>query len=213
MAYDLLRSPIVYSSFQSAVGTGRMYRLLADRCVEARPGMSIVDVGAGTGAMRELLADCEYTAIEPNSGYAADMRRRFADDPDVTVVEGTLDALADIPSGVDRVVFGGLTHHLSDEVASRGFELGARALGPNGRLVTFDPCIHPSQSRASRFLVGHDRGANVRHPEEYAGLATPYFSRVRLAVTDGVLRIPSSHAWLVCEGPRRTPPNGIDDHQ
>ena len=61
--------------------------LVADAGVE--PGGRVVDVGAGTGRITDELRrhGARVTAIELDAAFAAALRRRFAADPDVTVVE------------------------------------------------------------------------------------------------------------------------------
>ena len=66
----------------------------------------------------------------------------------------------------------GVLHHLDDERAARLYELARRALRPNGRLITYDGCFVPEQSKTARWLLSHDRGKFVRTREAYLRLAS-----------------------------------------
>lgn len=198
-AYALLGRAGGYDVVQRALGSARMHRLFLERCVKPEPGMTIVDVGAGTGDMREHLPGCRYVAIEPNPRYVEAMRRRFAGDGDVTIIEGTATALGQVTATADRIIFLGLLHHLTDDAASEAFREASLRISRGGRVATVDPCMHAGQSSVARALVKRDRGENVRLADGYGALARPWFGSVRLAVTDGLLPIPYSHAWLVCQ--------------
>ncbi len=91
-AYRLLEGATPYAVLQSALGAPRVQRALVERLLQPQPGMRVLDVGAGTGALRAALPECEYTALEPNSAYVKTMRDRFQGS-DVTVIEGTTSAM------------------------------------------------------------------------------------------------------------------------
>jgi 23S rRNA (adenine-N6)-dimethyltransferase len=69
-----------------------------------RPGELVLDVGAGTGALTAHLvaAGARVVAVELHPGWAATLRRRFAD-ADVTVVQADVAALR-LPRRPFRVV-------------------------------------------------------------------------------------------------------------
>jgi SAM-dependent methyltransferase len=199
--YSLLEGAAPYALLQRALGATRVREVLVERFVQPMPGMHILDVGAGTGALRPFLRGCQYTAIEPNERYVAVMRAAFAGGDD-EVVLGTTAALANMDGPFDRVIMAALLHHLSDEAAGEAFRDAAALLAPGGRLITFDPCFHAGQSASARWLASMDRGANVRDVRGYGQLADPWFRSVRTYLSCGLLRVPYSHAWLVCEQPR-----------
>lgn len=199
--YRILESPVPYTLFQRALGASRVYATLVDRFLDLEPGMRVLDVGAGTAALRDVLGDVSYTALEPNPSYVQAMRERFANGDEV-VIEGTTAAMGEVEGTFDRVIMFALLHHLDDVAASEALGQAAAALSPDGRLVALDIGFHPGQGRIARALAKVDRGANVRHHDGYANLARPYFDAVRTEVTTGLIRVPYSHIWTVCEGPR-----------
>ena len=71
--------------------------------------------------------------------------------------------------------------------------MARRALRPNGRLVTYDGCYVPQQSRTARWLLANDRGKFVRDREDYMRLASVRFPKVETHFRQDLLRIPYTH--------------------
>lgn len=196
--YRILESPIPYTLLQRSLGATRVYHELVDRFLALEPGMRVLDVGAGTATLRNVLGDVAYTALEPNPKYVRQMRDRFALGSE-TVVEGTTAAMSGLEGPYDRIIMFGLLHHLDDDAATDAFRRAAEILSGTGRLVALDNGFHPGQGRTSRFLAKIDRGANVRKHDGYAALARPFFGSVDVKVTTNLLRVPYSHIWTVCD--------------
>ena len=66
----------------------------------------------------------------------------------------------------------GLLHHINNLTASQFLADAFSLIQPNGILVTFDGCIHGSQSRLRRNIVLADRGQYIRSQNDYMNLAT-----------------------------------------
>ena len=91
-----------------------------------------------------------------------------------------------------------MLHHLDDETAAKLFTLARLALQPNGRLITFDGCYSPGQSRVAHWLLGRDRGKFVRTRAQYERLASACFSKVECHLRHDLLRIPYTHLIMRC---------------
>ncbi len=78
----------------------------------------------------------------------------------------------------DGVLLLGLLHHLDDRDADALLALVARALAPNGRVVTLDTCSDPRHTPLARWISQHDRGRHVRTGEAFVALAERRFGRV-----------------------------------
>lgn len=194
--YGMLRNPALYSGLMSLLGANRAQRMLVDRLVQPRPGMTILDVGAGTGTLREHLGDVSYTALEPNPAYCESIRARLR--PGDRVWCGTTGDLCDVSERFERILILGVLHHLTDEEARSALESVSRLLASGGYLVTMDPVIHERQNRLARHLALRDRGQHVRDEPAYRALASPSFAAVKSAVTTNVLTVPYSHCWMLC---------------
>jgi len=109
------------------------------------------------------------------------------------------------PASFDIVIAKGLVHHLDDVEARKLFAVGCEALKPGGRLVTFDGCFVPGQSRIARCLLSLDRGKYVRTEPEYLALARESFDTVISHVRHNLTRIPYTLQIMECTR-RLSPP-------
>ena len=130
---------------------------LVDR---ARPylGQRVLDAGAGTGTLTELLSrDRELVvAVEPEPDFAAALRHRFRERPNVVVVEldaGTLEPER-VAYDVDSVVCINVLEHIPDDAGVlRAF---AGILPSGGYLLLLVPA-HPVLFGSLDRTVGHVR--------------------------------------------------------
>lgn len=206
---SLLSRPALYDFFQNLVGARRARAGWTRNFIRPFPGMRLLDIGCGTAELlAHLPADSEYTGFDQSATYIDAARRRYGTRGRFLCsgaeavwrnagVDGRGEAGA-APGGFDVAVAFGILHHLEDEEARALFRGAYRALKPGGRLVAIDPAYAPGQTAMARFLASRDRGRNVRSPEAYARLGEAAFDNVEVTVTDDALRIPYSHAVLVC---------------
>lgn len=196
----VLAQPVVYETFQRLVGSRNVRRTLLDEHLRPRPGQRILDIGCGPGDILEHLPEAEYVGFDLSEAYVRSARERYGDRGEFFVGDVS-DVDASALGTFDRVLAKGVLHHLSDDEASRLLRLAARVLRPDGVLATIDPCFAPAQSRLARYVVSRDRGQNVRRPDEYLALAKRSFGDVEVSEYHHLLRIPYSHATLVCRTP------------
>ena len=119
-----------------------------------------VEVGAGIGTFstRMLAAGvARLTLIEPDAVCSAELERRFAEDPRVTLVAGPLpppEGLGDLRSCADAVVCQNVLEHIEDDAAA--VAAMAAALRPGGKLVLLVPA-HPRLFGTLDHQYGHHR--------------------------------------------------------
>jgi SAM-dependent methyltransferase len=191
-----LALPGVYRLFTRMIG-GNFNQVYVDRYVRPRPGDRVLDIGCGPGDFLTFLPQTEYHGIDVSAQYIQAARARFGSRGTFTC-QGVEEAAVDRPGTYDLVLANGVLHHLDDSTAMALFRLARTALKPGGRLVTFDGCFTPRQSRVARLLLRMDRGDHVRREEEYLRLAATAFASVNAQIMHNLLRLPYTHLIMEC---------------
>ena len=199
---SVLRNPWIYNVAQRCMGTTRSRQELVNRYVQPHPGDKVLDVGCGTASILEHLGDVSYTGFDPTPGYIQAACATYGQRGAFFVGRIGEVSSAELPT-FDVVLAKGVLHHLDDRLAKELFGLAAAVLEPGGRLVTFDGCYSAGQSGLARFIISRDRGQNVRTADAYEALARTAFEDVQVHVRDDLLRVPYTHAILVCHRPAR----------
>jgi SAM-dependent methyltransferase len=198
-ARRMLASPTMYELFMRGLGGKRARITVVVEHVRPVPGTRLLDLGCGPARLLEHLGDVRYVGIDISEEYIERARRSYGDHAEFRVGDAT--ALDDDLRGFDLVLAFGVLHHLDDRAAGLLFEQARSALTAEGRLVTLDNAVIPSEPRmvADR-IVSWDRGVHVRAPFEYKRLASATFPVVRDTVYRNLLRIPYTHCVLECSG-------------
>jgi len=196
----ILGCPTGYRLFSRLV-TGRTWQIFMADYVKPVTGEKVLDIGCGPADILNYLPKCDYTGFDISPEYIAAAQKRFADrgrffcnDVAQTTVErerGTFHLVLAI----------GVLHHLDDETAGKLFDLAQLAMRPDGRLVTYDGCFVPGQSRIARWFLRHDRGNFIRARPEYVRLASARFAKVDDHLRHDLLRIPYTHLIMRCTDP------------
>jgi SAM-dependent methyltransferase len=185
----------LYVALQRGIGADRLrYRCLDE--LDLQPGQVVLDVGCGPAYYFERLPrGVRYFGFDTSERYIAYARRKWGDRAEFRTEIFTRAHLDELPP-VDSVMLLGLLHHLSDEQARDLLALAARALAPDGRVISVDTCFEPGQGRISRWMSANDRGEYVREPAGFVAIARESFAKVDGEVVDDATRIPSSH-WMM----------------
>lgn len=139
-----------------ALGTGAWYRGAALVRAGLRAGMSVVDIGVGTGlvareAARIAGAGNLVTGIDPSAGMLAQARVPA----DVKLVEGRAEAIPFPDAAFDFLCMGYALRHVSD--LSLAFAEFHRVLRPGGRICVMEisaPTSRPGKALLRLYLRG-----------------------------------------------------------
>ena len=199
---SLLSIPAVYEFLQRTIGSPNVRREFIERHLRPVNGDRVLDIGCGPGHLLTYFPDVTYVGVDPSADYIASASRRFRDRGRFSVAG--VDDLDAVQLGeFDLVIAKSVLHHIDDAQARKLFAVARQVLAPAGRLVTLDAGFAPGQSVLSRFMVGQDRGANVRTADAYVELARESFEQVEATVRHDLLRVPYTHVFLDCSSPKR----------
>jgi SAM-dependent methyltransferase len=158
-------------------------------------GRRILDFGAGVGTFIELLPpDADVVALEPDSAFAAELRRRFAGRPGVRVVETDLEGLDG--SGeppFDTILCFNVLEHIRDDNAA--LSTLHRKLSPGGHLLLVVPAHRQLFGEIDR-QVGHERRYDRKLARERLRTAGFDTVDVRYVNPVGALGWLVSSVWL-----------------
>lgn len=192
----IFSSPTVYSAFQNLMGARSVRRTLVDEFIRPTPGCTVLDIGCGPADILAYLPGVKYWGYDISEAYIARANKRFGLRGKFHCQELMHTDVRKMPQ-VDIVLALGLLHHLDDESAIGVLRLASQALKRGGRLLTFDPCFDAEQNPIARFLVGSDRGQNVRTKEGYHAIASAVFESPRVEVRHRAW-IPYTHCFMEC---------------
>ncbi len=136
-----------------SMGQARLWRRAVTRAIDPRPGMRILDLGAGTGTSSEPLADAgaDVVPADFSAGMLAEGRRRR---PDLPFTQA--DAM-DLPFGdaeFDVTTISFALRNVADP--AKALREMARVTKPGGRLVLCEfstPTFTPFRTVYQRYLM------------------------------------------------------------
>ncbi len=195
--HSIFSFPPIYNLFQNLVGAIKSRRYFTNNFVKPCTGDRIIDIGCGTGEMFSFLGKVDYHGFDQDPQYIGKAKNKFPDGSFFCseINRETLKGLQ--PFDIALAV--GVLHHLSDDQAADLFNIAYFSLRAGGRLLTVDPCFDERQSFLARWIIGQDRGKNIRSASDYSGLASSVFRKVKPFVRLRPLRIPYTHIILECE--------------
>ena len=195
----VLGHPRVYLAVQRLLGADRLRRRCVD-LLEPREGERILDVGCGVGYVLDYLPPISYYGFDTNRRYIEYARRRYAGRGHFYCEDLAPRHLEALPP-IDGALLMGLLHHVPDDVGHAIVDLVCRALAPNGRMVTLDPCLEEHGSAVARYVAKSDRGAYVRDQPGYVALLSRRFTTTDAVLWRNTGRIPSTEIIIRCSGP------------
>lgn len=193
---SIFSSPVIYSIFQNIMGAHSIRRRFVEEFVRPISGCAVLDIGCGPADILAYLPEVDYYGFDISGAYIARAKKQFGLRGKFYCQQLT-DADVEKMPQVDIVLALGLLHHLDDDSAIAVLQLASKALKPGGRLLTFDPCFDVKQNHVARFLVGIDRGQNVRTRAGYEAIANVVFESPYVAIRHRAW-IPYTHCFMEC---------------
>jgi SAM-dependent methyltransferase len=197
----VLKIPAGYRCFRWMVGGESAWKTYLADYVKPVPGEKVFDIGCGPADVLDYLPKVNYTGLDISPAYIRSATRRFGSRGRFLCGDVGLASIEEEQGSFDLVLATGVIHHLDDTQAGRLFDLARRAMLPTGRLITYDGCYVPEQSRVTRWLLSRDRGKFVRRQEDYLKLASAHFAKVEPCLRHDLLRIPYTHLIMSCRNP------------
>jgi len=192
----ILSFPAGYRLFSWLVSGNRWGIYMADY-VKPVAGEKVLDIGCGPADVLNYLPEVSYTGLDISPDYIRSAKRRFGSRGRFLCGDVGLASIEE-ENDFDLVLATGVIHHLNDSQAAKLFDLARLVLRPTGRLITYDGCYVPEQSRVTRWLLARDRGKFVRRKEDYLRLASAQFAKVEPSLRHDLLRIPYTHLIMRC---------------
>ena len=133
LLHELASYPWVYDQIQKLAGVRRVHARMSRQMSREARGAYVLDVGGGTGAMRQLWpGDCRYVCLDIEmpklQGFRSKVMDGLALQTDATRMP--------IASGcASSVVCMAVAHHLTDAMLTDVFRESARVLKPGGRIL------------------------------------------------------------------------------
>jgi len=162
LLHELASYPWVYDQIQRLAGVRQVHARMSRQMSADGGGTYVVDVGGGTGAMRQLWpADCRYVCLDIEMPKLQGFRSKVADG----LALQTDATRMPIASGcADSVVCTAVAHHLTDTMLSDVLRETVRVLKPGGRMFFLDP-VFARDRIAGRVIWRLDRGSYPRTAE------------------------------------------------
>jgi SAM-dependent methyltransferase len=190
--HHVVAHPAVYEVVQRACGYGRLAKALGAHLAET-DGASVLDVGAGTGSLAELLpSSATYIWLDSDT---VKLGRFRAKSPAGLALLADATRIPLVDRAVDYAVCVAVSHHLTDAQLR---ELVSELQRVVRRKLVFADATYSPALRA-RLLWRYDRGGNPRPVEDI----TQPLSESFVLETKSVVR--AAHDHLVCVGVPKSP--------
>jgi ubiquinone/menaquinone biosynthesis C-methylase UbiE len=157
--HRLVAQPRIYDLVQSLVGASVVRRHLEAQIALLPSTRRVLDVGGGTGLLRELLPpDCAYTCLDQDPVKLEGLKRKY---PNETVLLADATQIPLESGSVDVVFCSMVSHHIPDELLESLMSESLRVLTDEGRFIFIDAFWKPSRW-TGRLLWKFDRGSHPR---------------------------------------------------
>jgi ubiquinone/menaquinone biosynthesis C-methylase UbiE len=175
LLHALASHPSVYDRIQKLAGVRHVYARISPQMSANCPGAYVIDIGGGTGAMRQLWpADCRYICLDIEMPKLRGFRGKVADG---LALQTDAARMPIATACADSVVCTAVAHHLTDAMFADVLRECVRVLKPGGRMFFLDPVVAPGRL-VGRMIWRLDRGA---HPRTAEALRSVFGQHLKIA--------------------------------
>jgi ubiquinone/menaquinone biosynthesis C-methylase UbiE len=193
LLHRIVSIPRVYDTVQKLAGRDRIRPWIAHFVTNVSAGMTVLDVGAGTGELLRILSPtATYIWLDNDLTKLSGARAKFRD---IRALLGNADQIGLKDKSVDVGVCIAVSHHLTDVQFDDALRELVRVC--RMKLIFVDPIWHPT-SALSKLLWKYDRGSNPRSVEELRSHVAKFFE-IEQESRNSVYH----HYWLCTGSPKR----------
>jgi 2-polyprenyl-3-methyl-5-hydroxy-6-metoxy-1,4-benzoquinol methylase len=169
----ILVKSVFYQFIQTVFGGDRSREYLYKRYVEPiGTSAHVLDIGCGPGHMAGFMPDSiKYTGYDISENYIDTAKETYIRKNNINFICSTTSELINddlVPdNSIDIITIHGVIHHVSDDVAKQFFMLSRQKLKVGGIMVILEPVWLTGRSSFRRFVMGMDRGKNIKSTSEW----------------------------------------------
>lgn len=157
------------------------------------PRSKILDIGCGTSEILDFLPqEISYTGYDLSAKYTSSAANKYGNRGRWSCSD-VADMDIDEINRYDIVMANGLFHHLNDTDSQFLTAIASKAIKQGGKFCSIDACYTENQNPIARYIIGKDRGQNVRYVDQYAPNLFKHFSDVQIQTCKNLLCVLYEH--------------------
>ncbi|HVI87094.1 MAG TPA: class I SAM-dependent methyltransferase [Dongiaceae bacterium] len=188
--------PRLWLLMQKTIGGNRSKQELVLRYYQKQP--RILEIGCSVGNVSDAFrdyAEISYTGIDIDPNAIAVAKSRFHAHPNFTFELRSLADLAAQGQQFDYVIFAGILHHISDDIAATMLADAMRVVAPGGQIVISEPeALRPTDNLIFRLFYNLEQGQFLRsrqHLERLVAASGAKISQVEdHLISPGIVKVP-----------------------
>ncbi len=196
---SILSIPFFYNLLQFLLGVTHAEKEVVSRYFKIKDNYSVLDIGCGTAIILDLIPDTVvYKGYDISEEYINLAKKKYKNRKNVSFYVNMVEKSTLSTELFDRIIINKVLHHLNDREVLELFSIVKNNLTKDGRVLTMDPCFVSNQGFISKWIVSHDRGENVRSPEQYQNLAHQIFTNVSTFQRNNLSWVPIDTFIMEC---------------
>lgn len=172
LLHRIVANPLVYDFSQKLAGEFFSHSLLKKEFAAMKKMESVLDVGGGTGGIRQLIpSDWNYTCLDLDPLKIKGFKKKYPNDYAV------LASAVNIPvqdSSYSLCILSAVSHHLDENEFKKSLSEIKRVIKPNGKFLFLEAYLN-KKNVFGNLLWAVDRGSFPRQPCKIVSILNKYF--------------------------------------